>query len=700
MMKKLEEIGKTIGTRMDPRKIGSTWTSQLKTLLFLFGFGYIANNWVKILEWIEKIANWIKGTWEYFTDDKGGETKFTAKIRSLLGGEPGETLAQSFGRLLTDTWDLAKEYFNGLAEDRAKAVKMVKFPDINMDDMIGTIKNVGMYLADVISALVGGSEGVKDHIQHSIQEVANKGAFEQIGKDSETRSTVKVTTTNGTRLDADTGIGAIIKGDYSGLTRYSVDRNGNLTGDMYGAESTVSQASDISRLFVKANSGNGINSTEMSAGIARLYKAAQDAQDKDEMIPVQTKFLKNWFTENELKDLQKSNDLRNRKYYVVARKKNDVDYALEGADPEGQMLKAGINQAIINNLPVIGDSRKKLTTAEGALVGAGVGTVVGAPWAGAAIGAGVGYVSNSEIYQGGKAYVEGTYNRATANDYRVEYVRTPRPGDEIIAGNDGKPLMSNFVEISPRVVQKIADKITGKEGTNIDMNDREFVTSVQQGMTESAKNSIKEDIEIREKRRKTAPTDFENNRELIKLRRIETDLMSADSRKLDYDLEGLYNQADQLAKDEEARNAAWNEKLENSRLYKAAGEWNQTFVQPVVNGINTVTNFFSGNNSSMAGYNAVAGKVADNATMKYRKQYLMKAFTEKGLNKAAAAGIIGNLESEGLQSQDPGKKYKDGSKAHPDAWAVGIAGFHQYGAFPQLESWAREHGKDWRKFET
>ena len=49
MLKKLEDIGKTIGTRMDPRKIGSTWQSQLKTLLFLFGFGYLTSNWTKIL---------------------------------------------------------------------------------------------------------------------------------------------------------------------------------------------------------------------------------------------------------------------------------------------------------------------------------------------------------------------------------------------------------------------------------------------------------------------------------------------------------------------------------------------------------------------------------------------------------------------------------------------------------------------------
>jgi hypothetical protein len=143
MMKKLEDIGKTIGTRLDPRKIGSTWQSQLKTLLFLFGFGYLAQNWVDILKKIDTVGDWIKGTWTYFTGGgKGQDTPFISSIKSLLGARGSESFAEIFRNLLIGDdkngekglFGHIKQFFTDFMDERARAVKLVKFPSLDPKD--------------------------------------------------------------------------------------------------------------------------------------------------------------------------------------------------------------------------------------------------------------------------------------------------------------------------------------------------------------------------------------------------------------------------------------------------------------------------------------------------------------------------------------------------------------------------------------
>jgi flagellum-specific peptidoglycan hydrolase FlgJ len=572
MMKKLEDVGKTIGTRMDPRKIGSTWQSQLKTLLLLFGFGYLTSNWTKVLDTVAGIEDWVKKTWSYFTGE-GGENKksFISDIKSFLGGKKEESLFDTFKELIIGDdgfFGRFKDYLKNVRDDRKSAISMVKFPEINFDDMIGTIKSVGSYIGSLLTAIVSGTEGTQSIITDQIKSISNKGAYEQASKDEATRKSISHNTTSGKLIEADKGIEALIEGKYQGLTRYSIDDNGNLTNDAFGAEATVAQAGDISRLFNMANKGDGIKSTELAAGLQRLFNSAKVSSQNGNGIPVTAGFIRNWFDDEELRGLQTSKDLRKVNYYAVARKKTDADYAIENADPMTRAIKAGTNQYLLNNTPVVGDFAKRTKITEGAIAGAGMGTLFGMPFVGAAVGGAVGWAASTPEYQAISEYLKGTINKATANEYRVEYVRQPRPGDEIITDpNTGEPARIPLWEISDKTVQKIADKITGKENVNIDINDENFVTSVHSELQKSAINSLSNDIDVREKYRKTHPTNYENNRELINTRQKLNDV-KYNQGMIDYDIRQAYEQRDKFNKERAAREAEYKKKHSNDRVAK------------------------------------------------------------------------------------------------------------------------------------
>jgi hypothetical protein len=138
---------------MDPRKIGSTWQSQLKTLLFLFGFGYLTSNWTKILTQIASIEKWFKtDVAEFFGIGayKDKESGLKVLIRSILGGKEGESLTDSLKMLLLDEHEGLYGYFKlwlkNAVDERAKAIKLIKFPQLDLDDVIGSIGKIGSYL--------------------------------------------------------------------------------------------------------------------------------------------------------------------------------------------------------------------------------------------------------------------------------------------------------------------------------------------------------------------------------------------------------------------------------------------------------------------------------------------------------------------------------------------------------------------------
>ena len=710
MMKKLEDIGKTIGTRMDPRKIGSTWQSQLKTLLFLFGFGYLTSNWTKILTQIASIEKWFKEDFAGFfgIGKKDGEESGLKKmIRGLLGGKEGEGVFEMLGKLLfkgdESLLGYMKLWLKNAMEERAKAVKLVKFPQLDMDDVIGSIGKIGEYLGDVISALVSGAEGAKRHINTQIGLAANRGALQYMQNDDKTRSTTKVTANIDGRtqtVSADKGIEALFKDketgkrEHRGLTRYSLDSNGELTGS---TESTYAQSVHLQSAYVDAIRGEkAFNTADVARGIERLYNAAKKKKEAEgHGIPIAEGFL-DTLSKDLVDKLTREGKLKKVPYHRVVRKKTDEDYAIEDADPTAMATKAFANKAILDSVG-LGEASDTLAKVEGAAAGAAggaaggamVGGVGAAP--GAAMGAGLGWLMggamNSKWARGAKALAKGAWNYATANDYRIEYER----------GKGGKDDTVYFQEITPEGIQEIANFLTNgmtydtKQQANINIADKGFTDNIRNSFEVAANNNIKNlKKDLRNAQSRVLKTRSWEDIQAVKTK--ENQIYKAEQAKQgvdDSDLQELYKGIEELSAIESEHRAQEDEAWGNTRFMKG--------VEYASDGVYNL----SGGRFGTKTENLSAKKSVDSKELKRRKLYLLKILKGKGLNGGAAAGIIGNLEGEGLgRDTSESARVSDPTKKDKSAYSMGIAMFNSKGELPNLKSWAKQKGLNHNTFET
>ena len=341
MMKKLEDIGKTIGTRMDPRKIGSTWQSQLKTLLLLFGFGYLTSNWTKVLDTVASIEEWVKGTWNYFTGnaENGGKT-FISDIKSFLGGNDNETIFESLYKLFLGNDGFLgrlKDYFETLYKDRSEAVKSIDFPTLNPKSVVESLGELGKYLSKILSAIVGGTDAMKtsyttaeadtDSYKSSLNHLneakendykySPKDTFKLNGKDS-----------NGKEVEykADAGVLSILNpnSDYKGITNYTLNDDGSLNKN-YITEATIGSSSELSRIMDQLKEGNTKN---VSSAAQQLYNLFEASKEKGSIV-ISPDLIYNTLSESEQNKLIRSGDIKFERYHIVRRKKTDKDYITE-----------------------------------------------------------------------------------------------------------------------------------------------------------------------------------------------------------------------------------------------------------------------------------------------------------------------------------------------------------------------------------
>lgn len=178
MMRKLEDFSRDLTKKLDPRNVGKSMTSQLKTLFRLIGIGALVVNFKKILTSIDKIEKKyipeIKGFAKWFKGDREGqkEPEFLSKIREsiatvLIGPESTrdvkvkeafrkkgflgailEVIKQKSG----DFWNKAKEVISGNWE-YAKNIEKPNFSDKKhrLEDTIG-------YIGDLVAVLLGGEK--------------------------------------------------------------------------------------------------------------------------------------------------------------------------------------------------------------------------------------------------------------------------------------------------------------------------------------------------------------------------------------------------------------------------------------------------------------------------------------------------------------------------------------------------------------
>lgn len=493
MMKKLGEIGETIGSRMDPRKIGSTWQSQLKTLLLLFGFGYLSSNWTNILDTVSGIETWVKKTWDYFAgNDK--DKSFANDIKYFLGSENGDSIPQAIGNLLGEEglWGRIKDYFEKLRKERVDSIKLIKTPEFELSDLnnpIDGLKKIIEYLGNVIKVAFGGAEAAKGVIKSQIRGEADKASRENIEKSTSAveEDFVFKDPKTGNKISADKGIGGIMakesENTYVGITHHTLNGEGEIDRS-FGAEGGYAVSNDILRLNKEAKEGS-IKPIEVARDFERLYNAAKlEENEGNKGIAISRNLAKRYLSEEDQKNLTEAGKLNNTEYYKVLRRKDKRDNKLEGTDAEEAFVKTFANKAVADALGFGNFTPESIgNLTNGAIVGTATGGFALGPngaFLGGLLGLGAGAVLNIKEVKAAIAALKAKAKKELANHYRVEYVRELREGDIPIIDKDGKPEKIKLLEANSDVIQMMANKAAGStKDIEIDSTDKDFLNSIE-----------------------------------------------------------------------------------------------------------------------------------------------------------------------------------------------------------------------------
>lgn len=498
IMRKLEDMTKTIGSSLDPRKIGSTWQSQLKTLGFLFGLHRLTKNWEEILNGVQKIGNWFEDTLDYFgivrkNKNEEGQSRFVKNAVKFLGGQEGETIGQAliklFGKdgiaglimakmtqLFGDFSDRVKLFF----EERGAAIKQVKFPDLKPGSrVIEVIKGLGIYLADILACLTGGTEAAKQSVVNNIY---NTGALDsEKGEGWKTNYNKFSGNTHGwvkdengkTLRNTSWGEASIAgtKTQKGQNTIDSFDIVDNGRGLFNNTSSSIKQSRAITSMAGDLESGK-VHTGAIMTGMERLKSSI----NKNGYTLVDPDFVKT-LGENlgieELKNLDLGKAAKEYKFIQV--EKTDEDYAREGANIGKAALEGGIEGYAL-------EKGKELSGAGWGVTAVATGEIIQDP-------------SKKALWEGTKAGVKKLF----AEDNKLVLVPAddPRPGVKI----DGKEIF-NYLELDAKSIKSIEEaigkalKVTDEKGNStftFDVTDK----ASREAFNTSLTNTIKAGMDKR-----------------------------------------------------------------------------------------------------------------------------------------------------------------------------------------------------------
>ena len=153
MMRKIEGLGKEIGSVMDPRKIANTQRNQIKTLLTIIGLPLLAKYLPKVFEKINGIEKSVTGWFKEFKENAGD------KIKDLFGikGDKGifESLLSSLHNQNEDgILDIVLEKINKWLTEHIDLANKISPIDISLRHPGESLKS----FADWLSVVLGGTK--------------------------------------------------------------------------------------------------------------------------------------------------------------------------------------------------------------------------------------------------------------------------------------------------------------------------------------------------------------------------------------------------------------------------------------------------------------------------------------------------------------------------------------------------------------
>lgn len=277
LMKKLEDMGKTISTTLNPKNMASNMTNQLRTLFMVFGFAALAKNWPTLMKRVDKISS--------FFSEGGGLVK-------MFGGKDNETVFQAFKNLFLDKEDGIFRYLRDLIRDslkeRAALIGNIPKPDLKIDprnktDIVSylskVLTNVTTYLGNILQAIVSPEAAARNVTSQTVQSENYTNTDTYFHEHNKVFSKGRTTLSNGESVKYEDTAGGLFKENgYKGILPGSIERRSDKLIDTPQIEGEISQGLDVARNIKATSKENGyqINTADVAAGLRRLNIKAHE----------------------------------------------------------------------------------------------------------------------------------------------------------------------------------------------------------------------------------------------------------------------------------------------------------------------------------------------------------------------------------------------------------------------------------------
>lgn len=345
LMKHLSDLGKSVSERLDPRKLSSSVGSQFKTILFLFGTMFLAKHWKRIIRFAGNVETFFFGE-PNPNDPKAprGRSGFSKMLISLFGGDPNSnksSISDSFFKLF---WNGESEktgkgagIFNILLkkikdwfEIRGEAIKALKPPQLDLNNIAGSLQLLIGYVGDIFKTMLLGPKGAKESISNeirrsSVHQSINNNTFKKgndvikmvKGENNVAQGTSDITRNYLTTSDVDQSTGKL---------------KNNVTA-------SIAQANTIKRFIEIANRTGEVNVTPVLQGLQNLKDIANDNGGKTLVNPSTLIGLFDSVKNGGkiYSELQKSGDISVKKYKYIIRPRTDEEVN-SIINPEAQLL--------------------------------------------------------------------------------------------------------------------------------------------------------------------------------------------------------------------------------------------------------------------------------------------------------------------------------------------------------------------------
>lgn len=322
LMDFMGDVGKSISENLNPKRIGSIFNTEMKSISFILGLQYLAVNWKKLLRNVNKIETWLKSTAKYFgIGEKGGvaNSDFVKAVKVFLGGNTEQSLVDVFSGLFSSGIDLLMKRLELFFKLRGEAAKSIPFPKIDGKDLMGTIASLGKYLSDILTCLLSGKEGITKSVVSSIERMSSEKAR---GKEDSSRN--NYLTSSDSHDDTSMGdLSSLVAKNkrQTWLEKSDLDVNGNLK---LNEGSSLRQSLAIGAMLT--DEGSEVHTAGILGGLNNLRKAVTKKN-----LPVSEDFFKTLGEKLGINLDEIRNKVKKKKYKIIREKKTEEDLSNEGS---------------------------------------------------------------------------------------------------------------------------------------------------------------------------------------------------------------------------------------------------------------------------------------------------------------------------------------------------------------------------------